>query len=431
MPTSTSVEPIRPKERSDNPVLSDYGLDADLLLCCALDVAGLTLKCGGEIHRVEETITRICYAYGAQHVEVSAITSMIHATVRMPSGELSAQMRRISVSTTDLGQLERCNALSRYICAELPDYNTIQAKVRLLKARGNAPLWEDLAGAMLTISGFAVFFGGTLYDGVAAAAIGVLMALLGRYAMPFANHFARTLLLSVMGSVLSYASVAVGFGDNVDKVMIGTIMYVVPGLALGTALRDLLSDDTLSGVLRLFRSLLIAVTIALGYTAGIYLYGEGQAFSYELNSLPMMLITSLVGPLGVALMYRVRAKHMLPILVGSELSFVVYYLFTLAFDGQFFPNLLATVAVGFYARLCAKRGKFPAVIISIPAIMPLLPGGILYYTMHNLMFGQGEAALTCASRTLSIALGIAAGEVAVSLIHLAIRSAKEKIREKL
>jgi uncharacterized membrane protein YjjB (DUF3815 family) len=140
---------------------------------------------------------------------------------------------------------------------------------------------------------------------------------------------------------------------------------------------------------------------------------------------------SLVGPLGVALMYRVRPRHIPLILVGSELSFVVYYIFTLLFEGQFFPNLLATVAVGLFARMCAKLGKFPAVVISVPAIMPLLPGGILYYTMHSLMFGLGEEALVCASRTISIALGIAAGEVAVSLIYMAIRSAQEKIKERI
>ena len=402
-------------------------LDADRLLCCALDVACLTLKCGGEISRVEETITRICYAYGAAHVEVSAITSLIDATVRMKDGELSTQMRRINVGGNDLGQLEACNALSRRICAERPDYDTIQTEVRRLKQRKAAPLWEDLAGAMLTIGGFAIFFGGTLYDGIAASIVGALMALLARYAMPFANHFARTLLLSVLGSVLSYASVSIGLGENVDKIMIGTIMYVVPGLALGTALRDLLSDDTLSGVLRLFRSLLIAVTIALGYTVGIYMYGEGQAFSYELNALPMMLLMSVIGPLGVALMYRVRYKHLPWVLIGSELSYVVYYFVTLLSEGQFIPNFVATIAVGFFARLCAKYGKFPAVVISIPGIMPLLPGGILYYTMHNLMFGLGDEALACASRTIATALGIAAGEVAVSLIYMAIRSAKEKV----
>jgi hypothetical protein len=51
--------------------------------------------------------------------------------------------------------------------------------------------------------------------------------------------------------------------------------------------------------------------------------------------------------------------------------------------------------------------------------------------MHSLMFGLGEEALVCASRTISIALGIAAGEVAVSLIYMAIRSAQEKIKERI
>ena len=92
---------------------------------------------------------------------------------------------------------------------------------------------------------------------------------------------------------------------------------------------------------------------------------------------------------------------------------------------------MATIAVGFFARFCAKWGKFPAVIISTPAIMPLLPGGILYYTMHNLMFGLGEETLICAERTLTIALGIAAGEVAVSLLYMAIHSAHQKIKERI
>ena len=38
--------------------------DADFLLRTALDVAALTLRSGGEIHRVEETIRRICSAFG-------------------------------------------------------------------------------------------------------------------------------------------------------------------------------------------------------------------------------------------------------------------------------------------------------------------------------------------------------------------------------
>ena len=53
---------------------------ADNILRIALDVAEGTLKCGGSISRVEETVTRICQAYGAIHVESFAIVSMFAAS---------------------------------------------------------------------------------------------------------------------------------------------------------------------------------------------------------------------------------------------------------------------------------------------------------------------------------------------------------------
>ena len=59
---------------------------ADKVLCVALDVGENLLHCGGEINRVENTIERICRAYGAKHVEVFTITSVIVAEVRMSDG---------------------------------------------------------------------------------------------------------------------------------------------------------------------------------------------------------------------------------------------------------------------------------------------------------------------------------------------------------
>lgn len=416
---------------NDQPtLLQRAGMSADDLLCYALDVAGQTLRCGGEISRVEETITRICRSYGAQHVEVSAIISMIHATVRMPDGEFSSQLRRIPSGANDLGQLERCNALSRRICTELPDRDTLRREIAALKSRKKAPLWQDLCGAMLAVGGFAIFYGGTLYDGLAAAMVGLLMALLNRYAMPFANHFARTLLMSLLGSVLSFSAVSIGFGDHADKVMIGTIMLVIPGLALGTAVRDLLSEDTISGVLRLFRSLLIAMTIALGYTAGILLCHGKSDFIYQINVFPVMLIVSIIGSTGIALTYRVRIRLLPLIFLGSALSYTVYALLQPHMSGEFFPNLIATIVLSIGARIAAARFKLPAVILFTPSVMPLLPGGLLFYTMQHLISGHAAQALPFAAKTLAVALGIAAGEVTVSLVYAVIRSAKEKLRAK-
>ena len=398
----------------------------DRILCCALDVAQLTLKCGGEIQRVEETVTRICRAYGAARVEVFAIHSWLNAALRMPDGSYSMQMRRIYHTYHDLGQLEGCNELSRRICRETPDFDEIQAELTRLKHAKVYPLWLVLLGAALTGGAFAVFFGGTLSDGIFAALISALLALLDRRGFRFANQMARTLLCALLGGLLSYAAVRVGLGAHTDKVMIGTIMILIPGLALGTSLRDLLCDDTLSGILRLFRSLLLAVIIALGYSAGIYLLGSTELFSYDFNTPLLMLLTSIPAPLGVAIMFGVRPKRLLLVALGGLLTCGIYIAMCEVFTGQFFPNLIATAAVALYCEACARLLHLPATVICIPALMPLLPGGALYYTMYALLLGQFSAAGAYGIKAATIALGIAAGQVAVSLAMTAYRSLRDR-----
>ena len=57
--------------------------DAGSILSIALDVGTEILRTGGEIHRVEDTLTRICRAYGAEEVQAFSIPSLVAATIRM------------------------------------------------------------------------------------------------------------------------------------------------------------------------------------------------------------------------------------------------------------------------------------------------------------------------------------------------------------
>ena len=88
---------------------------ADQVLSVALDIGERLLHCGGEINRVENTIERICRAYGAKYVEVFTITSVIVAEIRMGDGTYSSQLRRVlsSEMATDLYMFERLNGISR------------------------------------------------------------------------------------------------------------------------------------------------------------------------------------------------------------------------------------------------------------------------------------------------------------------------------
>lgn len=253
--------------------------DAEGVLGIALDVGAELLRCSGEVHRAEDTVTRICRAYGAEGVEVFAINSLIIAEVRMPDGDAASRTRRIQTSYNHLARLEAVNALSRTICAKPLPAEEVRKRLQGIRSYRPVPWWLCYLGAMLATGGFAVFFGGTLIDGLVTAVIALLVTLLGHFALGRVNGMVRALITSFLSGVLAVLLVSVGLGENADKIMIGTIMLEIPGLSFGNALRDLLCGDTLAGTLRLVQALLQALLVAAGYMGALlllnFLFGGG------------------------------------------------------------------------------------------------------------------------------------------------------------
>ena len=241
------------------------------LLCLALDVGEGMLKNGGEINRVEDTIERICYAYGAAHVEVFGIPSLILAAIRMPDGSYSSQTRRIQSVGNNLLRLELFNGISRTICQELPDLDTLDRMIRDAKKKPTYPKWLRCLAFALAAGAFAVFFGGDVKDGAVAALIGTVLFFVDLLPFRTDNVLAKTLIQSFVAGVFASLAVRVGLGSDEGIIMIGTIMLLIPGLAFGTALRDLLCGDILAGTLKTLQCVLVALMIAAGYLLAIFL----------------------------------------------------------------------------------------------------------------------------------------------------------------
>ena len=245
----------------------------DKLLRTALDLAENILKCGGAVHRAEETVERICKAHGAVHVEVFSITSVIIASIRMENGEYAMQTRRIYGSRNNFTRLDMLNSISRDICSKKITLDEAQVLIKTAKNAESYPPVVIILSAMLISGSFAMFFGGTFLDAVASAVLGFIISFISRFAPKTLNQMALNLILSLIAGFFAIIFAKIGFGDHYDKIMIGTIMILIPGLAFGTSIRDLLCGDTLSGILQLIQSILLAAIIAFGYTIAIFCLG--------------------------------------------------------------------------------------------------------------------------------------------------------------
>ena len=259
---------IMPLENVD---ISKYSVED--ILCKALDIGENILKCGGEPHRIEDTIERICYSYGAVNTDVFALPSMIIAGVRMSDGTSTSQVRRVYKTSNNMYRLEKINNVSRKLCEGKITLDEVDKEISDIINRKPFSRYLVLLGGVLAAGGFAVFFGGTIKDALVAAVAGLVVSIFNFHKVKFSSNFFYVALVSFFGALVGIGLHKIGFGENLDMIMIGTIMLVIPGLAFGNAVRDLLFGDTISGIIQLVQAILLAVMVAFGFIAAIIVFG--------------------------------------------------------------------------------------------------------------------------------------------------------------
>lgn len=254
--------------------MNDYEVNAEKVLTLALDLGKSMVKCSAEINRVEETVIRICHAYGIKKAQVFSIISLITATIIEENGQPHTQTRRIYAYSTNFGRLEKLNALSRKICAETPDVDEARKELEEICKEEKTFSVKACIGHVIGAAAFTIFFNGTALDAAAAAPIGLIIYLMNAYIK--ARGMSRlffTALTSAISGTLALLFVKIGFGNNPETIMIGDIMLIIPGLMLINSVREMLCGDVMSGLLRLLESIIIAMSIAVGFAIPLMLSG--------------------------------------------------------------------------------------------------------------------------------------------------------------
>ncbi len=235
------------------------------LLNAALDLGHLLLENGAEIYRVEDSIQHVLYAYGAKHVDVFAVTNNITATITLANDVSYTRLRRVYSRTTNFQVVEALNDLSRYVCANRPPAEEFERRIKEIRRipRYSEPVMT--AGFAGVSFGFALLFGGTLPDALVAlfagAVVRVIVWLLERL---HTNSFFINSFASFMVTLIAIYAVRYGIAQNSDMIIIGTLMTLVPGVAITNAMRDVIAGDLMAGTMKAVEALLVALALAIG-----------------------------------------------------------------------------------------------------------------------------------------------------------------------
>ncbi len=118
---------------------------------------------------------------------------------------------------------------------------------------------------------------------------------------------------------------------------------------------------------------------------------------------------------GFSLVFRLSIRLLLPATVGGVLAYGAYLMGIHFGMDLFAANFLAAAVAAFYSEICARILKAPTSVFLIPCVIPLVPGGLLYYAMSHLISTEYGEALSYLKSTILTALGIAGGIIIVSV----------------
>lgn len=242
------------------------------VLTLAIEVGDAMLRNGAEIYRVQDTITHILKAYDIKEFDVYVLSNGIFASANEDKDDACSMIRHVPSNTVNLAKISSLNQLARDICTHQCSLG--DSWIRLDECK-NIPLYPKkmiILFAGIGTAGFCYLFGGNILDCLFTFCIGMLeQALLFFFSIHKMSNVLSNVFSSLFVTLLSILIMITGLPVLQDKIVIGSIMLLVPGMAFTTAIRDYYNRDYLSGTIHLIDALVTAFCIAVGVFIGILL----------------------------------------------------------------------------------------------------------------------------------------------------------------
>lgn len=401
--------------------------EAEILVRQLLNIGEAMYCSGGEISRIEDSLHRLGKVYGAKYVSVYAITSSIVITAEFGDDYSITQIRRITNrSAIDCLKMEELSNLCEQCQSNPLSIDELRAKVLELLAEKPKRGWVFI-GQFIAALSFTLFFGGKPLDAFVAFLALCIIWTMQRFIKPFcsAELFFNIIVSFVTGIFVSLLSFVIP-GLHVNQILIGDIMILIPGIAITNSIRYIFSGDIISSFEKLMDSLLQAFGIATGFMLSLFITRATLLSATPLEA-PMLYLVQIIaaafGTLGFCLAFNMRRRLVAIPALGGLICWACY-LFIQSFTGNTFAaTLIAAIVVGIYGQIFSGILKLPTTILFIPACVPLIPGGNLYYMALAMISSDWDAFrnnfIMLVIYTVGISLGLAiVGELEKMIINI-------------
>jgi|SRR6185369_5925679 len=399
-----------------------------------LRFGSLMLSAGETTFRVRRSMAAIACGLGLESLSVQLGARNLVASGRC-EGETATLVRDVAVASVNTARIGALEALARTVPL---DMNSREFAAKLATIESAPPRYSIAQICMAVGAACAAFafLNGEPWAQVAACSIG---GVIGQGLKSFLicrrfNQYAVTALCALVASALYCVGAglahAVGFSVSRSSVgLVSSVLFLIPGFPLVTALLDQLQHETVAALSRLAHAMMFVLTAAVGLSVVIAIVGFSIETSPQYTvAKPLTVfwwaIASFCGGCGLAILYNGTWRNVLYVgviaLIGNEVRLLLYD------SGMQLPlaTFLGALTVGLTASVASRWLNEARVALTVPAAVMMVPG--LYALETLVYFDRGEILQGLSAGVL---VGFVVGSIAFGLAAARFISQPEWLRE--
>lgn len=127
-----------------------------------------------------------------------------------------------------------------------------------------------------------------------------------------------------------------------------------------------------------------------------------------------LVLFSFIASCGFGIVFHIKKEYLLFAGLGGALTRCCYLFLMGKIDERFTYTLLAAMFASLYAEILALELKTPSTVFLYPAIIPLIPGVLLYHTAVNFFLHDSAVMLENARECVLALVGMSLGFVLIS-----------------
>jgi len=142
-------------------------------------------------------------------------------------------------------------------------------------------------------------------------------------------------------------------------------------------------------------------------------------------------ISASLASLGFAILFHVRGYKLITAAFIGAMGGMTYYLSLSNDQSEVFALFVASFMISILSEIFARIHKCPVTTFLICALIPLVPGGGMYYTMLEVVRNHIDQAITLGVNTIIQACSIVIGCLTVSSCMRVIAQTRQKRHKKI